>query len=162
MSELDQILAVLREQGVRSPSADDLKVGFGWQTRLEAALGGKLQDRTDYKGGICFIFDLPLHDQESERWVAALRVRISMLGPYATCGFVAAYREKHWWTGGLRSYRSATSALEAEKLTRLRAWFAEAGLTEVPAQVQAAIVPTEIKLRRPSGKEATVYQALFA
>jgi hypothetical protein len=161
MPQSEQILQALRDQANFDPGPDDLKTAFAIQSKLEAALGGRVQDKTDYRGGHCFTFDYPFFDKENEHWLVALRVRVSRFGPYTTQMFVQSHRDRHWWTGPIRTSRVGFTPEHTAILQPLRAWHTEAGLTEVDVETQAVLVPEEIRVPRFRGRELTLFQALF-
>jgi len=161
MPQSEQILQTLRDQVNFDPGPDDLKTAHAMQAKLEAALGGRVQDKTDYRGGRCFTFDYPFFDKENEHWLIALRVRVSRIGPYTTQMFVQSHRDRHWWTGPIRTSRFGFTPEHTAVLECLRAWQTQVGLTEVSVESQTVLVPEEIRVPRFRGRDLTIFQALF-
>jgi hypothetical protein len=160
MTLVEEILSALRSPRVQELPLLDPKVGRVLQQSLQRALGGQVEDLSDYLRAPAYRFDRAIVN-EGERWRVVLRVRISGLGPWVTYTFVQGYGDDHWWSGPFRASRAGFSPAEAELRERLLAWFAEQGLTLLDLQTQAVIVPDDIPLPRVRESQLTLFQALF-
>jgi len=123
---------------------------------LSRALGGSVEDETDYKTGRAYRFAHSVRTEEDRRWRTILHITVSAVGPFATHTAVLRAAEERWWSHNIRTSRNGFHPEDAEVLARLAAWYQENGMTEVAPQVQAQPAPEG---QFPA--EATLFQALF-
>jgi hypothetical protein len=159
--EPDEIWSALRIALVKQSPLIEPQAARTWQSTLQRALGGSVEDITVYRTGRSYRFarTLPIGEGE-ERWRTVLRVSISAVGPYTTHTFVQGARQEAWWAGPIRTSRNGFSPEHAEAVTAVRSWYQEQSLQEVHAALQALPVPDDIRVPRVR-QSPTMFVALF-
>jgi hypothetical protein len=155
MSLQEQIVAALGEAQPGGPLVEP-KTARNLLLGLTRALGGSVEDETDYRTGRAYRFSHSVRTEEERKWRTLFHINISAVGPFATHTAILRTVEERWWSHNIRTSRNGFHPEDAEVIERLRAWYAESGLVEVEPQVQA--------LPAPEGafKEGTtLFQALF-
>ncbi len=161
MKLYDEMVTAIRAAQARTGPLVDPKEGQKWQSSLQRALGITVADATDYPGGRAYVLDVTFFTPDDEIWATGLRVRISAAGPYVTHYFGRRPVQQQWWSGTVQVRRDGFSPEDAETLERLRQWYRQNGLKEVPLEVQAQLLPKNIPFPRGREPEITLYRALF-
>lgn len=151
----EQITTALRGVQPEGPLVDP-RTGRTWLLGLSRALGGSVEDETNYKSGRAYHFAHTVRTDEERKWRSALQVSISGAGPFTTHTFMLRAADPHWWAHNIRTSRAGFYPEDEAVLTLLRDWYRENGLTEVSGQAQAVTAPTDLY---PA--EVTVFQVLF-
>lgn len=156
-----ELLAVIRTAFQGEARRLDPQAGRTWQTSLQRLLGVPVEDWTDYTRDRSYRFSHRLTSETDPAWQALLRIRISSLGPYATQTFLLQPNQDQWWKGPIRADRVGFRPEHANSLQRLRAWYEEQGLQELPPESQAALLPADLTVRLRPGRDYTIFYALF-
>lgn len=162
MSIQEEIIASLRTVVNQAEPVVDPRASQVWQTSLQRALGGPVEEVTRYPSARAYRFDRAVAGDGNDRWRTELRIRISGVGPYATHSFIHYSNLDHWWAGAIRASRTGFLPEHAEVLQRLQVWYHENGIAELDHQVLAEPAPEGTALLKRSGSTATTYAALFA
>lgn len=151
----ERIMAAL--QGIQPgvPLVDP-KTARNLLVSLSRALGGSVEDETDYKAGRAYRFVHSVRTEEDRRWRTVFVVSISAAGPFATHTAVLRTAEERWWSHNIRTSRTGFHPEDTEVLERLRAWYQENEFTEIEPRIQAQATPPDLFPR-----ETTLFQALF-
>lgn len=161
MNIADEIMAALHAAKEQKESLVDPKASRVWQTSLQKALAGPVEEVTRYPGARAYRFDRSVAGDDNERWRTELRIRISGVGPYASHMFVELSNADHWWAGAVRTSRNGFYPEHSEVLARLRAWYHEHGITEVDHQTLALPAPEGVLRIKRAGAVPTLFDALF-
>lgn len=161
MNIADEIMVALRSAKEQSEPLVDPKASRVWQTSLQKALAGPVEEVTRYPMARAYRFDRVVAGDQNERWRTELRIRISGVGPYASHMFVELSNLDHWWAGAVRTNRAGFYPEHQDVLARLRAWYHEHGITEVDHHVLALPAPEGVVRRKREGAAPTVFDALF-
>jgi hypothetical protein len=151
----EQITTALRGVQPGAPLVDP-RTGRTWLLGLARALGGSVEDETNYGNGRAYRFSHTVRTDEERMWRAVLQVCISGVGPFATHTFMLRAADPHWWAHNIRTSRNGFYPEDAEITAKVRAWYQENGITEVDTYTQAQFAPTDL-----FPEETTLFQVLF-
>lgn len=161
MSFEQEIFAALRAAYADQQTRIDPKQGQTWHVSLQKALGGHVEDASDYGTGRSYRFTRSITPQEESRFRSTLVVQISSTGSFATQCFIQGFQDEHWWSQAIRSSRGGFTPDDAAFLLKSRAWYAASGLREIEPRFLALPVPDDIPVPRRRDSEPTLFQALF-
>jgi|GEM_PF-3409648 len=159
MSLEHAIIEALRTHSETPGALTDPATGRQHHINLQKALRLPVADRTDYRRGRCYFFETVVPAPAEGVWQYALRIRVSGAGPFAIHTLMQRFAQTRWWAGSVRPTRGPLSEAQAGAIERLRAWYHEAGLTEVDPETQALPTPADAY---PGRREAgTLSRSLF-
>ncbi|HWI65451.1 MAG TPA: hypothetical protein VNT75_26765 [Symbiobacteriaceae bacterium] len=151
----EQILAALQSATPGGPLVDP-RTARTLLVSLTRALGGSVEDETDYKTGRAYRFAHSVRTEEDRRWRTIFHITISAVGPFATHTAILRAAEERWWSHNIRTSRNGFHPEDADVMAHLRAWYEENGIAEVDAKAQAQPAPKDLFPDEPP-----LFQVLF-
>lgn len=161
MSFEQEILASLRAAYADKQTRIDPKQGQAWHLSLQKALGGHVEDASDYTSGRSYRFTRSITPQDASRFRSTLIVQLSTFGSFSTQCFIQGFKDEHWWSQAIRSSRGGFSPDDAAFLLKIRAWHGANGLREVEPRFLALLVPEDIPVPHRRDTQPTLFHALF-
>lgn len=152
MALADEIMQLVQARPASGPLCDP-REGRNRLVSLARALGGHVDDETEYPSARAYRFHHALLPVGERNWRSELRITVSAVGPYATHNFLLRANQEAWWATVLRTSRTGFGPEDAPVLDRLRTWYRENDLTEVDVHTQAHPAPGE--------DAGTLYRLLF-
>lgn len=155
MTLTEQIVTALQGAAPGGPLVDP-RTARTLLVSLTRALGGNVEDETDYKVGRAYRFAHSVQTEEDRRWRTIIHISISAAGPFATHTAILRAAEERWWSHNIRTSRNGFHPEDAAVIANLQSWYAENAITEVDAATQALPAPKHLFPAEPP-----LFQVLF-